>query len=387
VRAEPFEIAVPDEALVDLRERIRRTRWPDEVEGIGWDQGTPLAYLRSLLADWADGFDWRAREAELNRLPHFRAELGGLRIHFVHVRAASQPAIPLVLTHGWPSTFLEMLPLVPLLTDPAAHGIDGPPFDVVIPSLPGYGFSGRPRRPGMSTRAMAPLWDELMGGLGYERYGAGGTDFGAGVTTYMGLDRPEPLIGIHLTFLDEPPFAGPGSRPLSGAEREFLAQNEQWMRDEYAYGRLQATKPQTAGYGLSDSPAGLAAWIVEKWRSWGDTGGDVDARFGRELLLSTLTIFWASGTIASSMRLYWENRRAGPAFRGPVDRVTVPTGFAVFSHEHVPEGSPPRDWAERAYAVRRWTEMPRGGHFPAVEEPELLARDIAAFFGDPTVTR
>jgi pimeloyl-ACP methyl ester carboxylesterase len=385
VRVEPFEIAVADEALADLRGRIRRTRWPDEIEGIGWEQGTPLGYLRSLLSEWADGFDWRAREAELNLLPQFRAEVGGHRIHFVHVRAPQRPAIPLVLTHGWPSTFLEMLPLVPLLTDPRAHGIDGPAFDVVIPSLPGYGFSDRPRRTGMSTRATAPLWDELMQGLGYSRYAAGGTDFGAGVATYMALDRPEPLIGIHLTFLDETPFTGPGARPLSDAERAYQTENDRWMRSEYAYGDLHATKPQTAGYGLNDSPAGLAAWIVEKWRSWGDTGGDVDARFGRELLLSTLTIFWVSETIASSMRLYWENRRSGPAF-GPGDVVGVPTGFAVFANEHVPEGRPPREWVERAYAVRRWTEMPRGGHFPAVEEPELLARDIAAFFRELPVT-
>ena len=385
MRAEPFEIAVPDEALADLRERVRRTRWPDEIEGIGCEQGTPLDYLRSLLTEWADGFDWRAREAELNRLPQFRVEVGGQRIHFVHVRAAQRPAIPLVLTHGWPSTFLEMLPLVPLLTDPRAHGIDGPAFDVVIPSLPGYGFSDRPRRTGMSTRATAPLWDELMQGLGYSRYAAGGTDFGAGVATYMALDRPEPLIGIHLTFLDETPFTGPGSRPLSEAERAYRAENDDWMRTEYAYADLHATKPQTVGYGLNDSPTGLAAWIVEKWRSWGDTGGDVDARFGRELLLSTLTIFWASETIASSMRLYWENRRSGPAF-GPGDVVEIPTGFAVFANELVPEGKPPREWVERAYAVRRWTEMPRGGHFPAVEEPELLARDIAAFFRELTVT-
>ena len=380
MRVEPFEIAIPPGVVADLRERIGRTRWPDEIEGVGWEQGTRLDYLRSLLAEWADGFDWRAREAELNRLPQFRAELGGLRIHFVHVRAASRPAIPLVLTHGWPSTFLEMLPLVPLLTDPTAHGIAAPAFDLVIPSLPGYGFSERPRRSGMTTRALAPLWDELMQGLGYARYGAGGTDFGAGVTTFMALDRPKPLSGIHLTFLEEPPFTGPGSRPLSDAERAYLEDNERWLQSEYAYADLQATKPQTAGYGLNDSPAGLAAWIVEKWRSWGDTGGDADARFGRELLLSTLTVFWATETITSSMRLYWEKRRAGPAF-GPGETVTVPTGFAVFANEFVPEGRPPREWAERMYAVRRWTEMPRGGHFSAVEEPELLARDIGGFFG------
>ena len=269
---------------------------------------------------------------------------------------------------------------MPLLTDPAGHDIDGPAFDVVIPSLPGYGFSERPSRAGMTTRAIAPLWDELMRSLGYSRYAAGGTDFGAGVATFMALDRPEPLVGLHLTFLEESPYLGPGSTPLTGAERAYSEAAEAWMDTEYAYAELQGTKPQTAGYGLNDSPAGLAAWVVEKWRSWGDTGGDPDARFGRDILLSTLTIFWATQTIASSMRLYWEKRRAGPAF-GPRDYVTVPTGFAVFANEFVSEGRPVRDWAERMYAIRRWTEMPRGGHFPALEEPELLARDIAAFFG------
>jgi pimeloyl-ACP methyl ester carboxylesterase len=380
VKVEPFEIAIPDNVLTDLRERIARTRWPDEIDGIGWDQGTPLALLRSVLDDWANGFEWRTREAELNRLPHFRAELGGLSVHFVHVRATDETAIPIVLTHGWPSTFLELLPLVPLLTEPAAHGFDGPSFDVVIPSLPGYGFSERPRRAGMSTRAIASLWHELMQGLGYASYAAGGTDFGAGVSTFMALDMPEPLVGLHLTFLEESPFLGEDSAALTPAERAYVEVAEEWMRTEHAYADIQATKPQTVGYGLNDSPAGLAAWVVEKWRSWGDTGGNVDARFGRDTLLSTLTVMWATQTIASSMRLYWEKARAGPAF-GPHDHVTVPTGFAVFANEFVPEGRPPREWAERMYAIERWTEMPRGGHFPALEEPELLARDIAAFFG------
>ena len=381
MKIEPFEIAIPDYVFVDLRERIARTRWPDEIDGIGWDQGTPVEYLRSLVDYWANGFDWRAREAELNRFSHYRAELSGLRVHFVQARATSEPAIPIVLTHGWPSTFLELLPLVPLLTNPNAHGIDGPAFHVVIPSLPGFGFSERPRNPGMTTRTMAQLWDELMHGLGYSRYAAGGTDFGAGVSTFMALDRPEPLLGLHLTFLEESPFTGPGSKQLTLAEGAYAKVANKWMQTEHAYADIQATKPQTVGYGLNDSPAGLAAWVIEKWRSWADTDGDVDARFGRDVLLSMLTVFWATQTITSSMRLYWEKHRAGPAF-GPDDFVSVPTGFALFGKEFVPEGRPPREWAERMYAIQRWTEMPRGGHFPALEEPDLLAGDIVAFFGD-----
>ena len=378
---EPFRIEVADEVLDDLRDRLRRTRWPDAIPGMGWEQGTDLDELRELVEHWAGAFDWRARERELNGFAHFRASVGGLGIHFVHERARDAGAVPLVLTHGWPSTFLELLPLVPLLTDPGAHGLPGPSFDVVIPSLPGYGFSDRPRRAGLGTRAIAPLWHELMRGLGYERYGAHGTDFGAGVSTFMALDDPDPLVGLHLSFLEVPPYLGPGSRPLSAAERAYAADYDAWAAREHAYADLQATKPQTLGYGLNDSPAGLAAWLVEKWRSWSDSGGDVEARFGRDLLLATLTVYWATETITSSMRMYFDDRRYLVPL-GPDDRVAVPTAMAVFANEHVPEGRPPREWAERIYDVRRWTEMPRGGHFPALEEPELLARDIAAFFGE-----
>jgi pimeloyl-ACP methyl ester carboxylesterase len=381
MKVEPFRIDVAEEVLDDLRERIRRTRWPDELPGVGWDHGTELAYLRDLLCYWAEAFDWRARERELNRLSHFRAQLGGLGIHFVHERGVGSDGVPLVMTHGWPSSFLEMLALVPLLTDPGAHGIDGPAFDVVIPSLPGYGFSDRPRRSGVTSRATAELWHELMRGLGYERYGAHGSDFGAGVATFMALDQPGPLIGLHLTFLEESPYAGPGSRPLSAAERSYLDDQRAWVWAERAYGEIQSTKPQTLGYGLNDSPAGLAAWILEKWRSWSDSGGDVESRFSRDLLLTNLTIYWATQTITSSTRAYLDKRRFGHDMTAQ-DFVAVPTAIAVFANEFVPEGTPPREWVERLYDIRRWTEMPRGGHFAALEEPGLVASDIATFFGE-----
>jgi pimeloyl-ACP methyl ester carboxylesterase len=297
------------------------------------------------------------------------------------VRAAGgRPALPLILTHGWPSSFVEMLPLVPLLTDPARFGGDpADAFDVVIPSLPGYGFSQRPARTGVSYRYTAGLWHRLMRGLGYERYGAQGGDFGAGVATFMALDDPEPMIGVHLSNLEIPPYTGPGSRPLSEAERAYLERNEAWWQAEGGYKAIQATKPQTLGYGLNDSPAGLAAWILEKWRAWSDSGGDLAARFARDFLLTTLTIYWATQTIAPSTRDYFDNRWFGVTL-GPADVVRVPTGIAVFAHQFADEGEPPRDWAERLYDVRRWTPMPRGGHFAPAEEPELLARDIASFF-------
>jgi pimeloyl-ACP methyl ester carboxylesterase len=370
LRVEPFSIRVDDQVLADLRARLRNTRWPDPAPGAAWEQGTDLEYLRELLAYWADGFDWRAQERELNAFAQFHAELDGVRIHFVHERARSGRGLPLILTHGWPSTFVELLPLVPLLTD----------FDLVIPSLPGYGFSERPRR-AVAYRYTAGLWHRLMRGLGYERYGAGGGDFGAGVASYMALDDPEPLVGIHLSNLELAPYTGPGSRPLSEPERAYLEQNRRWADVERGYSSIQSTKPQTVGYGLNDSPAGLAAWILEKWRSWTDSGGDLEARFSRDFLLTVVTLYWATETITSSMRDYFDNRWSGISL-GPDDFVGVPTGIALFADHFVPEGDPPREWAERLYDVRRWTPMPRGGHFAPAEEPELLARDIAEFFGE-----
>jgi pimeloyl-ACP methyl ester carboxylesterase len=376
---EPFTIDVPDEVLSDLKARIRNTRWPAPAPGPAWEQGTDLDYLKSLLEYWADGFDWRAEERRLNAYPQFRAEIGGVRIHFVHQRARAGNGIPLILTHGWPSSFLDYLELVPLLTDPQAHGIDGPAFDLVIPSLPGYGFSERPAR--TNYRTVARIWDALMRGLGYERYGAGGGDFGAGVATHMALEAPERMLGIHLTTMELWPPTGDGTRALTDAERAYVAQVRRWDETERGYSAIQSTRPQTVGFGLNDSPAGLAAWILEKWRAWSDSGGDLEARFSREQLLCLLTILWVTESITTSMRDYFDNRWHGAEIP-PGVRVQVPTAFANFDHNFVSEGRPPREWAERLYDVRRWTAMPRGGHFGPAEEPELLARDLAAFFAE-----
>ena len=275
---EPFSVRVADEVLADLRARIHNTRWPDPGPGLPWEQGTDLAWLRQVLAFWAEEFDWRAQERQLNTFNHFQAKLDGVRIHFVHQRARTGQGLPLILSHGWPSMFVELLPLVPLLTDPSAHGIDGPAFDVVIPSLPGYGFSERPARTGVNYRYVAGLWHRLMRGLGYQRYGTQGGDFGAGVATHMALDDPQPMLGVHLSTLEITPYTGPGSRPLSQAERAYLAAMGRWEQTEGGYKAIQSTKPQTLGYGLNDSPAGLAAWVLEKWRAWADSGGDPMAR-------------------------------------------------------------------------------------------------------------
>ncbi|HEY5987961.1 MAG TPA: epoxide hydrolase [Streptosporangiaceae bacterium] len=387
VRIEPFSVAVDPGALEDLRARIRSTRLPEAAPGEPWAQGTDRGWLEELLGYWADEFDWRAAERDLNRFAHYRAQIGGAAVHFVHERARHGTGIPLVLGHGWPSCFAELLPLVPLLTDPAAHGIDGPAFDVIIPSLPGYGFSPRPVVPGGVTyRYVAGLWHELMRGLGYARYAAGGGDFGSGIATFMALDNPGALIGLHLTNLELTPYTGPGSRPLSAAELAYLEQAKLWDQAERGYTAIQSTKPQTLGYALTDSPAGLAAWILEKWRSWSDCRGGLESRFSRNFLLTIVTLYWVTSTITSSMRDYYDNRRwQGEPRLGPDDIVRVPTGVAVFLHMLIPEGEPPREWAERLYDVRRWIVMPRGGHFAPAEEPELLARDITAFFA--TVNR
>jgi pimeloyl-ACP methyl ester carboxylesterase len=370
---EPFTVDVPEPVLDDLRERLARTRWPDDPTGAPWAQGTDPGYLRRLVERWATGYDWRAEERRLNGFPQYRVDLDGAEVHFVHVRTGG---IPLLLTHGWPSTYMEYLPLVAHLTDPAAHGLDGPAFDVVIPSLPGYGFSPRPRVP-VTYRYVARRWHRLMRELGYERYGATGGDFGAGVTTYMALDDPAPLLGIHLTTPEIAPYRTTPWTPAEQAYEDIVAA---WDAVERGYSAIQSTRPQTLGYGLNDSPAGLAAWLVEKWRSWTDSGGDPLARFG-DFLLTTLTIYWVTGTITSSMRDYYDNRFTGDRI-GPGDRVRVPTAFADFGHHFVPEGSPPREWLERLYDVRRYTGMPRGGHFAPVEEPHLLAADLCAFFGN-----
>lgn len=383
LRPEPFSVRIDPGVVDDLRARIRNARLPERAPGGGpWEQGTDRDYLEGLIGYWAEAFDWRVQERELNRFAQYRAEIDGAGIHFVHEPARGGGGIPLVLGHGWPSCFIELLPLVPLLTDPAAHGIDGPGFDVVIPSLPGYGFSGRPAvAGGVTYRYVAALWHRLMRGLGYTRYGAGGGDFGSGIATFMALADPRPLIGLHLTNLELAPYTGPRSRPLSEREQAYLEQSQRWDQTERGYTAIQSTKPQTLGYALNDSPAGLAAWILEKWRSWSDCGGDLESRFSRDFLLSVVTLYWVTGSITSSMRDYLDNRRwQGEPRLGPSDAVRVPTAVAVFPHMLIPEGEPPREWAERLYNIRRWSVMPRGGHFAPAEEPELVARDIAAFF-------
>lgn len=364
-----FTSKTADPVLDDLRHRLARTRWPDDPDATPWLHGTDGAYLRELVRYWIDRFDWHEQERAFHRFAHYRADVDGFGIHFIYEKSKEPNALPLVITHGWPSSFLEMTKIIPLLT---AFG-----FDVVVPSMPGVGFSDRPSKLMTRTRTSA-LWAKLMTGLlGYGRFVARGADIGATITTFLGLDHAEHVAAIHLSDVPRP-FLGEGTPPLTAAEQRFLAEEAEWMQREGAYDSIQATKPQTLGYALNDSPAGLAAWLVEKFRSWSDCGGDVERRFTKDELLANVTLYWVTETINSANRLYFDREHALRSL-GPGDRVRVPCAFAMFPADI---DHPPREYAERSCNVVRWTEMPRGGHFAAFEEPELLAHDMREFFLD-----
>ena len=379
MEAKPFEISISDEVLADLRKRLAATRWPDELPGVGWEYGSNMDYLKELVDYWRSDFDWRAQERQINSFSHFRATVGGLGIHFIRERGKGPDPIPLVVTHGWPGTFYEMHKIIPLLTDPAAHGGDPEDsFDVVAPSLPGFGFSDHPTEREVEVAKTAALWEELMmQTLGYPKFAAHGGDIGAGVTSRLGHGHANSLIAIHLTSITRPaPYLGDGATALTDAERTHVREREEWQQTEGGYAHIQGTKPQTLAYGLNDSPVGLAAWILEKYRTWSDCGGNVERRFTKDELLTTITIYWATETISSSTRMYKENQRYTWTMAKD-ERIEVPTGVAAFPAEI---SRPPREWAERSYNLQRWTQMPRGGHFAALEEPELLAEDIRGFF-------
>jgi pimeloyl-ACP methyl ester carboxylesterase len=376
----PFTVSLRPAVLDDLRERLENTRWPDEVSGAGWDYGTNLGFMRSLIDYWHEDFDWPAQERALNAFPHFLAEIDGHDIHFIHQRGRGPKPMPIILTHGWPSSCVEMLKLIPLLADPGAHGGDpADAFDVVAPSLPGFGFSTARTERGLAPTH--PIWRRLMvDGLGYARFAAQGGDVGARVTSALGRAYPDNLIGLHLSTVDlDWPAPMPAESELSEAERDYLERVRHWEAANGGYSHILATRPQTLAYGLNDSPAGLAAWIVEKWREWSDCEGDLDNSFTRDELLTNITLYWATQSINASMRYYYEKRHdPEPAQLMLVERIQTPTAVAVFPAEK--ELLVPREWAERSYNIQRWTEMPRGGHFAALEEPELLADDIRAFF-------
>ena len=379
----PFRIAVPEAVLTDLRERLARTRFPDEIEGSGWTYGTNLAYLRELVEYWRTDYDWREHEERLNRFPQFTTTIDDLEIHFIHQRSSHADALPLLLLHGWPSSFYEFTKVIGPLSEPTRFG--GRPadaFQVVVMSLPGYGFSGKPTRPGYGTRRTARIAAELMARLGYERYGAQGGDWGAHILRQLGQIDQEHLVGFHSNMCRAVPPPGitapnagvpPEERRLIAEARERTAEGSR----EGGYGEIQRTRPQTLAYGLNDSPAGQAAWILEKWRTWSDSGGDPEARFTKDELLTNIMIYWVTQTANSSARMYYEARAEPTHYTA--GRVEVPVACALFAREIVRW---PRRWVEAQYNLVRWTEIPRGGHFAAFEEPLLLVEDVRAFFRD-----
>ncbi len=370
-----FQIEIPDAVLVDLRDRLARTRLIDPLPGEPWSRGTDRGYLEELCRYWREDFDWRAQERALNRFDHFRTETEGQGLHFLHARSRHANALPLLITHGWPGSVLEFSKIIGPLTDPEAHGGSAADaFHVVCPSLPGYGFSDAPGD-ACHVKRIAELEAGLMAELGYSRYGAHGGDWGSIITGWLGVIDAEHLAGIHLNMLVAPPPAG---NPAEGATPEELAKLAALPAVQNVYMTVHNTNPDTLAFALNDSPAGLASWIVHKFREWTDCGGDVESAFTRDELLANITLYWATGTIGSSLRIYYETNKAGLGL-GYGQRIEVPTGCASFPGEPY---RVPRRWMEAAFNVTRFTEMSHGGHFAALQVPELLVEDVRAFFRD-----
>jgi epoxide hydrolase len=365
----PYRIDVPAAVLDDLRERLTRTRWPESETVDDWTQGIPLAYTKELAAYWADGYDWRSREAALNKFDQYQTEIDGLDLHFIHQRSPHDDALPLVLTHGWPGSVVEFHKVIePLVNPPSGRAEDA--FHVICPSLPGYGFSGKPTGTGWGVEKIARAWETLAGRLGYDRYGAQGGDWGGAVTTQIGRNGGH-CVGIHLNMPIAKPAAGSGE--LTEDDQQALAAYVEHRKVGTGYSKQQSTRPQTLGYGLVDSPVGQLAWVVEKFWAWSDCDGHPENAFSRDELLDNVMMYWVTGSGASSARLYWEsfNRFVSDG------RVELPTGVASFPKEIL---RTPRSWCEEAYNITHWTTMPRGGHFAAFEQPELFVDDVRAFF-------
>lgn len=350
-------------------QKLQLLRWPDEVQHAGWEYGTNLSYMQELTAYWQRQYNWRQQEAALNRFPHFKTNIDGKDIHFIYARGKGAHPVPIIITHGWPGSFYELLKIVPLLTQDTDLC-----FDVIIPSIPGFGFSTRPQEPGWTLEKTAHLWHKLMTAvLGYSRYAASGTDFGSGITRYLALHYPQQLIGIYLSYVGFPDFNADQDN-LTAAEQAYLKERQQWMMREGGYAMIQSTKPQTLSYALNDSPPGLAAWLIEKFQSLSDCNGNIETRFTKDELLTNIMIYWVTQTIPSSIRTYYENARIPPPLKKG-ERIEVPAGISLFKGN-----KPPIEWVQRSLNVQHWTDMPRGGHFAAMEEPELLAADMQLFF-------
>jgi pimeloyl-ACP methyl ester carboxylesterase len=370
-----FRVQIPEADLQDLRARLARTRWPEPATAPGWTQGVPLDYARELCDYWARDYDWRRCEAELNALPQFRTGLDGggddtVEVHLIHARSRHPGALPLLLSHGWPGSVVEFLGVIEALTNPPDPR---DAFHVVAPSLPGYGFSGKPTVPGWGVERIATAWAQLMDRLGYDRYGAQGGDWGSMITSALGAGAPENLVGIHLTMpLAAPPPETDGVR-LTGSEQAALAARKTFQKSGTGYSSEQSTRPQTLGYGLLDSPSGQCMWIVEKFWDWTDCAGHPENVIPRDRLLDNVMLYWLPGTGASSARLYWESYK-----RRRMDEVTVPTGVTLFPQELI---RLPRQWIERRFTdLRHWSEPATGGHFASLEQPDVFVDELRAFF-------
>ena len=381
---QPFQIHISQTILDDLKQRLSQTRWPDEIDNENWKMGTSEVYLKELCAYWQNGFNWRKQESLLNNFTQYTATVDDYSLHFIYEEGKGTTRIPLLITHGWPDSIVRFIKLISLLTEADENGLS---FDVVAPSVPGFGFSGIPSKNGMNPKKIAALFDELMTKeLGYEKYFAHGGDWGSSITEQIALYHGKSLLGIHLTDV---PFAHT-MMPLENktkAEENFLKKSSEWRTKEGAYSSIQATKPQSLAYGMNDSPAGMAGWIIEKFYAWSDNDGNIEEAFTKDELLTNLTIYWATGTINSSFRIYYEAMQAiiqqmyNPLLRlNPFDKTgnktDVQAAFAIFPKDI---SQPPKEYAERFFNVQRWTEMSKGGHFAALEQPQLLADDIRKF--------
>lgn len=372
---QPFQIKIPEPILDDLRSKLGNTRWTDEIENLNWEYGTNKPYLKELCNYWQHKFDWAKQEELLNSFQHFKSTIDGTELHYIHQKGEGKNSIPLLLTHGYPDSFIRFLKIIPLLTLADENGHS---FDLIIPSIPGYGFSEIPAKPGMNARRIADLFSILMTKeLGYAKYMAHGGDWGSSITEQLALHYPESLSGIHLT---EIPFIHLFTIPpdeLTPAEKKYLDEGKKWQQVEGGYAIIQSTKPQTLAYGLNDSPAGLAAWIIDKFHAWSDCNGNLESCFTKDELLTNLTIYWATQTINSAFRLYYESRIAMPEqLKAKWKKIEVPTAVAIFPKDII---NAPKDFGYRFFNVQQWTEMPKGGHFAALEQPTLLANDIRKF--------
>ncbi len=366
-----FTCSISKPIVDDLKFRIRQTRWSDEINDSGWRFGADLSYIKALADYWLNGFDWKKTEDEINQYPNYIAEIDGVKIHFLHIKGKGKISVPLILTHGWPGSFLEMMKLiVPLTADPECS------FDLIIPSIPGFGFSQKMNTPGCNLWFIGDLWSKLIKELGYEKVLAQGGDFGAGISTALAARHPENMLGLHLNYIEGSYFPYlPPQEKLTDEELQFQKSAEDWFVREGAYSHQHRTKPLTLAYGLNDSPVGLCAWMVEKFYSWSDCNGNIESVFTKDELLSNVSLYWFTQTIHSSIRLYNEDSRA-PLHFSKNDIIKIPVGVARF---HKEEPFPPRKFIERGYNIQHWTDVPAGGHFAAMEQPALLANDIIQF--------